>query len=63
VSWRPRTLGEVLQARAANAEALVTRSGRFTYRDLLFNAEKAAGAMQAMGIRHGDRVGILMGND
>jgi fatty-acyl-CoA synthase len=63
VSWRPQTLGDVLQERAANAEALVTRSGRFTYRDLLFNAEKAAGAMQAMGIRHGDRVGILMGND
>jgi fatty-acyl-CoA synthase len=63
VSWRPQTLGDVLRERAANAEALVTRSGRFTYRDLLFNAEKAAGAMQAMGIRHGDRVGILMGND
>ena len=63
MSWRPQTLGDVLQERAANAEALVTRSGRFTYRDLLFNAEKAAGAMQAMGIRHGDRVGILMGND
>jgi fatty-acyl-CoA synthase len=63
VSWRPQTLGDVLQERAANAEALVTRSGRFTYRDLLFNAEKAAGAMQAMGIRHGDRVGVLMGND
>jgi len=63
VSWRPQTLGDVLRERAANAEALVTRSGRFTYRDLLFKAEKAAGAMQAMGIRHGDRVGILMGND
>ena len=63
MSWRPQTLGDVLRERAANAEALVTRSGRFTYRDLLFNAEKAAGAMQAMGIRHGDRVGILMGND
>ena len=63
MSWRPQTLGDVLQERAANAEALVTRSGRFTYRDLLFNAEKAAGAMQAMGIRHGDRVGVLMGND
>jgi len=63
VSWRPRTLGEVLQERAANAQALVTQTGRFTYGELLEKARAAAGAMRAMGLAHGDRVGILMGND
>src|SRR3954470_21484297 len=61
--WKPQTLGEVLLNRAPKAEALVTQTGRFTYRDLLFKAKGAAGAMQAMGLGHGDRVGILMGND
>jgi fatty-acyl-CoA synthase len=63
VSWKPRTLGEVLQERGAHAEALVTQSGRFTYGQMLDQARSAAGAMQAMGLRQGDRVGILMGND
>src|SRR5262249_58271103 len=63
VSWRPRTLGEVLEERAAHAEALATQTGRFTYGQLLAKARAAAGAMQAMGLRRGDRVGILMGND
>jgi fatty-acyl-CoA synthase len=63
VSWKPQTLGEVLRQRDPQAEALVTRSGRFTYGDLLSKAEAAGGAMQAMGLVRGDRVGILMGND
>ena len=63
MSWKPQTLGEVLQQRAAHAEALVTQTGRFTYGQLLGEARAAAGAMQAMGLQHGDRVGILMGND
>jgi len=63
VSWKARTLGEVLQEKNSAAEALVTRDGRFTYGDLQKNAEAAAGAMQAMGLRRGDHVGILMGND
>jgi fatty-acyl-CoA synthase len=63
VSWKAQTLGEVLRSRAPEAEALVTPKARFTYGDLLSNAEAAAGAMQAMGLRRGDRVGILMGND
>src|SRR5439155_20313159 len=45
------------------AEALVTREGRFSYGELLEKAKAAAGAMQAMGLRRGDHVGILMGND
>ena len=63
MSWKAQTLGEVLAQRAPHAEALVTQNGRFTYGQMLDKARAAAGAMQAMGLRHGDRVGILMGND
>jgi fatty-acyl-CoA synthase len=61
VTWQPRTLGQVLAARSG--EALVTRTGRFSYPDLLFLAKDKAASLQALGVRHGDRVGILMGND
>ena len=61
VSWQPQTLGQVLAAQSG--EALVTRTGRFTYSELLSLAKEKAGALQALGIHHGDRVGILMGND
>ena len=61
MSWEPRTLGFFLERNTG--EALVTPGGRFTYDDLLEKARSAAGAMQAMGIRRGDHVGILMGND
>jgi fatty-acyl-CoA synthase len=63
LSWKAQTLGDVLRSRPPEAEALVTPGGRFTYGDLLEKAEGAAGAMQAMGLGRGDRVGILMGND
>jgi fatty-acyl-CoA synthase len=66
VSWEAQTLGQVLEARArerGKAEALVTRDGRFTYPALLEKARSAAGSLQALGIRKGDHVGILMGND
>jgi len=61
VTWKAQTLGEVLAARSG--EALVTRDKRVSYEELLKSARGAAGAMQAMGIRRGDHVGILMGND
>ena len=63
MSWKAQTLGEVLQSRDMNAEALVTREARFTYGALLEKARTTAGAMQAMGLKRGDHVGILMGND
>jgi fatty-acyl-CoA synthase len=63
VSWKAQTLGEVLASRPQDAEALVTVNGRFTYGELLQSAERAGAAMQALGIRRGDHVGILMGND
>ena len=63
MSWRAQTLGEMLQSRDMSAEALVTREARFTYGELLEKAKAAAGGMQAMGLKRGDHVGILMGND
>ena len=60
--WRPRTLGEFLLEPESFREALVTPLGRLTYQELREKAEKAAGAMQALGIGRGDRVAILMPN-
>jgi fatty-acyl-CoA synthase len=63
VSWQAQTLGQVLESRVPDAEALVTSNGRFTYQQLFEKAKAAAGSLQALGIRKGDHVGILMGND
>ena len=63
MSWKAQTLGEVLHQKDPDAPALVTLTGRFTYRDLHSRAKAVAGAMQAMGLGHGDHIGILMGND
>src|SRR5437016_3823570 len=66
MAWQALTLHQVLEKRAserASAEALVTPTTRLTYRELFEKAKSAAGAMRAMGLRHGERVGILMGND
>jgi fatty-acyl-CoA synthase len=65
MSWQPQTLGQVFEKTAVqygDAEALVTPSGRLTYRQLLEKAKQAAGAMQTLGLARGDHVGILMGN-
>ena len=61
VSWPKQTLGQVLASRTG--EALVTATGRFTYGEVFEKAKNAAGAMQSLGIKRGDHVGILMGND
>ena len=61
--WTPGTLGEFLAAQKPDAEALVTASARLTYGDLLRRAKDAAGGMHALGLRKGDHVAILMGND
>ncbi len=61
MTWQPQTLGQVLASRSG--EALVTAIGRFTYEDLHRMAKAKAASLQALGVRHGDRVGILMGND
>jgi fatty-acyl-CoA synthase len=63
VSWPAQTLGQVLESRVPDAQALVTRNGRFTYQQLFEKAKAAGGSLRALGIRKGDHVGILMGND
>jgi len=63
MSWTPGPLRSFLERNPADAEALVTPTGRFTYGELLARAKGAAGAMQALGVKRGDHVGILMGND
>ena len=66
MTWAPRALEQYLVEAAGtrgDAEALVTQTARLSYEDLLQRARSAAGSMQALGIKPGDPVGILMGND
>jgi fatty-acyl-CoA synthase len=65
-TWKAQTLGEVLARQAQERpkhEALVTPTRRVTYEDLHLRAGSAACTMHSLGIRRGDHVGILMGND
>jgi fatty-acyl-CoA synthase len=62
-AWQPKTLGEFLAAAPRDAEALVTPTARLTYGELVQRAKDAAGSMHALGLRKGDHVAILMGND
>lgn len=65
MNWEPKALGRWLEANArerGDAEALVTPTTRLTWAQLLERARAAAGDLQARGLGHGDRVGILMGN-
>lgn len=64
--WRPRTLGDVLAdavAARGEAEALVTPTARLTHAALAREADRVARALLALGVRRGDFVGLLMGND
>src|SRR4051794_37825778 len=66
MDWKAQSLGEVLERQArerGTAEALVTPAGRFTDDDMYLRARSAAPTMHTLGIRRGDHVGILMGND
>jgi fatty-acyl-CoA synthase len=66
MSWTPRTLYQFVAERAearGDAEALVTPTARLNYRDQFAAVRRAAKAMHALGIRRGDFVGILNGND
>lgn len=65
MSWQSKTLGQLLEANARErgaAEALVTPTARLTWTQLRDRARSAAADLQARGLGHGDRVGILMGN-
>jgi fatty-acyl-CoA synthase len=66
MSWTPRTLSGFVAERArecGDAEALVTPTARLSYRAQASVVRRTAKAMHALGIRRGDFVGILMGND
>lgn len=61
------TLGELLDEQSeirGDKECLVVpwTGARWTYRDLQGHSKKLAKAMLALGVRQGDRVGILAGN-
>jgi fatty-acyl-CoA synthase len=62
-AWTPRTLGDFLAAQQPGAEALVTATARLAYGELLQRARDAAGGLHALGLRKGDHVALLMGND
>lgn len=62
----PSTIADVFAGpvRATpDAEALVTRSGRYSYAELDRLCGRAAAALAAMGVRPGDRVGVSLAND
>lgn len=64
--WQARTLREVLDATTAargECDAIVTETERISYAELRERAWQAARAMHAMGLRRGDLIGILMGNN
>jgi fatty-acyl-CoA synthase len=66
MSWTPTTLYRFVAERAAargNVEALVTASARLTYREQHAAVRRAAKTMHALGLRRGDFIGILLGND
>ncbi len=62
----PVTVGECLARAVAQhpaGEALVTRSGRYTYAELDHVAGRARDALWALGVRPGDRVAAALPND
>ncbi len=66
MSWTPQTLREFLAASVAargDADAVVTERVRLSWRELEAAAWRLAKALHALGLRRGDHVGVLMGND
>lgn len=62
----PRTVAEVFAPVVAadpDREALVTRSGRWSYAELHRLADRAAHALAVLGVRAGDRVAGALPND
>ena len=62
MNWSPRTLGQFLLERDGSRPALVTPTAHLSYEGLREKAKQAAGALQALGIRKGDKVAILLPN-
>jgi fatty-acyl-CoA synthase len=66
MTWKAQTLGQVLARQASERgkhEALVTPERRVTYEELYLRAGSAACTLHSLGVRRGDHIGILMGND
>ncbi|WP_029002270.1 AMP-binding protein [Azohydromonas australica] len=66
MSWQPHTLGTVLEQQALqrkDARALVTPTAAVTWQTLSAQAQRVAKALLARGVRRGDFVGLLCGND
>ncbi|MET0469259.1 MAG: AMP-binding protein, partial [Xanthobacteraceae bacterium] len=66
MSWTAKTLYTFVAERAetrGDAKALVTTTACLTSRDQHAAVRRAAKAMHALGVRRGDFVGILMGNN
>lgn len=66
MTWTPKPLAQWLRAAVeakGQAEALVTSTSRLTYAQLEQQSLAVARALHAMGILHGDFVGVLMGNE
>lgn len=66
MNWAPHTLGATLERIATTrgtAEALVTDTRRLDFRVLHDESMRVAKSLLAIGITHGDFVGVLMGND
>ena len=64
--WSPRRLADFLDRNAAergDAEALVTEGARLTHAALRAEVRVAARALLALGVRKGEHVGLLTGND
>lgn len=62
----PETIAHVLDAGLAadpDREALVTRRGRWSYRELDEACAAAAGALAGLGVHAGDRVGAVLPNE
>jgi long-chain acyl-CoA synthetase len=60
------SIGRVLDGALAatpDAEAVVGRSARLTYRELDSAADRAAAALASLGIRPGDRLAVALPND
>jgi fatty-acyl-CoA synthase len=64
--WVPRRLSDFLDCNAAergDAEALVTDTERLSHATLRADARAVARSLLALGIRRGEHVGLLTGND
>lgn len=57
-----RRLFEASARARPDAEALVDRDGRWTYRELAVEADRVAAGLSALGVSPGDRLALLVGN-